>query len=104
MEEVLKNIERGKQVGQSKKIEKNGLYYWFDSAIQKYKGNYRVHISLIKDENIQNEQYDILFTREFENFNAACQCIESYNLTKVTDFSTIKGQKIFNPEFLEEND
>ncbi len=36
-EMIIKKIESGKQLGISKKIEKNGKLFWYEYAIQKVK-------------------------------------------------------------------
>ncbi|NOQ72095.1 MAG: hypothetical protein GQ574_08845 [Crocinitomix sp.] len=101
---LIEKIESGKQRGHSKKTEIEGIIYWCDAAIQKYYGNYRVHVSLIKERNMDQEKYDIYFTREFSTIGEAFLCVKENGQINLEEFSALKGQKIFNASLIEEND
>jgi len=100
MDKLKYIIANGIQIGHSKIVVINRIPFWFDAAIQKYNSSYRVHVSAIKEENMSSENY---FTREFKNIEDAFQCIKENSEIKLIELSVIKGQRIFNPKFLEEN-
>ncbi len=62
MKQVVRDIESGKQRGFSKNTYVNNYSMWCNAAIQKYNRNYRAHVSVIKEENIAQEKYEIYFT------------------------------------------
>ena len=97
-------IEKGKQLGHSKSEISKGVVYWCDAAIQKYNDKYKVHVSIIQDDKMVMEKYDLYFTREFSCLNDAIICMEKYSSIVFTDLTRCKGQKIFNPMINEENE
>jgi len=77
MNKIIQAIENGKQRGASKNIVIKGVTYWADAAIQKYQGLYQVHVSLIKEDKMVSEEYDIYFSRSFHTIEQAFNCIKS---------------------------
>lgn len=96
---IYQKLESGKQLGIEKKIEKNGIFYWYSYAVQKVDGNYVVYECEIAEDNMAMEEYEYekinkyLSVKEVEkNF------IEKYDI-KFSDIKPLKGQHIFNPYF-----
>jgi hypothetical protein len=104
VKELIEEIETGKQRGFSKKVLIEGIAYWCNAAIQKFQGKYKVHVSSIKEENMSLEKYEIYFTREFNHIEDAFACVKENGPIELNEFSVLKGQRIFNPAFNEEND
>ncbi len=104
MNGLVRAIENGKQRGSSKSVTIDGTIIWCSAAIQKYNEKYKAHVSVIKNDNIVTETFDILFTREFITLTEAIECIDTNGCVKFEEFTALKGQKIFCPDFSEENE
>ena len=104
MNNILKALESGKQRGHSKSIEIDGEIIWCDAAIQKYNGKYKAHVSVIKEVNMYAEKYEVYFTREFTTMSESLECIKLNGYVRIEEFSALKGQKIFNQDYNEENE
>ena len=102
MNDLEFSIEKGDQRGVSKNLIIEGISYWSDAAIQKYNNSYVVHVSLIEEQDMTSEKYKKYFTRSYETYELAVSCIEKESEFLISDFSPIKGQLIFNPEYNEE--
>ena len=104
MQKLLKAIESGKQRGFSKSLIINDKIYWCGAAIQKYDGQYKVHVYMIEENKMVREEYDVYFTIGFTSIAQAINCVELNSIIKLSEFSALKGQKMFNPAFNEENE
>lgn len=104
MKQLKGRIESGRQSGYSKNITRDKTSLWCDAAIQKHQENYIVHVSVIKEENMAQEKYEVYFTRKFSKIDDAYKCVEENGFVKLNEFNVLKGQKIFNPNIIEEND
>lgn len=85
MKRLAIEIESSKQIGCPTHITLNGDSLWCDAAIQKHNGNYIAHVSIIKEENMAQEKYDLFFTKEFPSLEDAFRCIEENRFIKFTD-------------------
>ena len=104
MGNLFVQIEKGKQRGATRSIEIDGHMYWCSAGIQKHNKTYKAHVSVIREDNMASENYDVLFTRSFSDLKKAIDCVNSNGHIRFDEFSVVKGQKIFNPEFDEENE
>ena len=104
MEEIVAAIENGKQRGSSRSLERDGTTYWCDAAIQKHDGQYKAHVSVIREENMTCEEFEIFFTRGFSDLQGAIDCVNSNGEIRFDEFAVLRGQRIFNPVFAEENE
>jgi len=104
MNDLLNAIESGKQRGFSKSISIDGMKYCIGSAIQKYQGKYKAHVYKIKESNMDSEIFDVCFTRAFLTLDEAIKCIGDNGDIQFNELTILKGQKLFNPKFDEENE
>jgi len=103
MNELIAAIKAGKQRGYSNDFTIDGDVCYCSAAIQKIDGAFKAHVSIIKESNMTAEVYEVYFTRGFATLESAIRCIEDNGPIKVASFKAIKGQKIFDPFFNEEN-
>ena len=104
MNSLTQAIEEGKQRGHSKFEKIGDEQYLHQAAIQKVNSKYRAHVSKIREQDMACEHYEIYFTREFESLPHAVACIEDNSPINFSDLKPCKGQKIFNANWLEENE
>lgn len=97
-------IESGRQRGCTKSVEIENEIYWCDAAIQKHDGLYFVHLSQIAEKDMAAELYSVYFTRSFDSLDDAINTIENESLFRFDEFVPLKGQLLFRPGILEEND
>jgi len=95
-------IESGKQRGVSRSLTIDSEKLWCDAAIQKHDGVYKAHVSVIRERNMDADNYELYFTRSFSTLKDAVECINSNGHLQFDQFSVLRGNKIFNPEFDEE--
>ncbi|TAA41706.1 hypothetical protein [Corallincola spongiicola] len=104
MKKISEAIEAGKQRGHSGEYSIEGEEYYCSAAIQKYGFVYKAHLSIIKESDMAQEAFKECFTREFSCLKEAIRCIEESGPIKFSLFESLKGQKLFNPAFNEENE
>ena len=95
---IIDSIESGKQRGARLCIESDGVRSWCDAAIQKYEGVYKTHISVIKEQNMEAENYDIYCTLNFADLSKAIDFVNTNGHVRFHQFAALEGQKIFNPK------
>ena len=104
IEALMRSIEEGKQRGCSKFLIIDGISFSCMAAIQKFNDSYKAHVCIIEESKMASEEYKELFTRSFSTLDEAIVCIDTYSLIKFNEFKILKGHKVFDPEFDEEND
>ncbi|MCF2909840.1 hypothetical protein L1285_16060 [Pseudoalteromonas sp. DL2-H2.2] len=104
MSEFISAVEGGKQRGYSGSFIIDGEACYCSAAIQKFRGAYKAHVSIIKVSNLVSETYEVYFTRAMPTLESAIKCVEENGPIRVSSFGALKGQKIFNPSWTEEND
>ena len=104
MKEIFSGIEAGKQRGASGVFSIEGFDCYCSAGIQKVGSTYKAHVSIIREEDMASENFRVLFTREFTSIENAVECIEKNSPIKVSSFHALKGQRLFNPAFNEENE
>lgn len=97
-ETIIKKIESGKQLGISKKIEKNGKLFWYEYAIQKVKKIYYVYVCEIAEEKMAIDEYEYEYEYKYSSFaEVENNFISKYDI-KFSDIKPLKGQYIFSPD------
>ncbi len=96
-EEVIHKIESGKQVGKSILSESNSKKIWLSIGVQKHQGYYIVSIDQIFEHNMASEIFEKEIKCKFLNLQEALEFISKNTDVSADDLSTLKGQRIFNP-------
>jgi hypothetical protein len=97
-EEIVHKIENGKQLGKSILSESNSKKIWLSVGIQKWHGYYMVSIDQIFEHNMASEVFEKEIKCKFLNLLEALEFISKNTGVSTDDLSTLKGQRIFNPE------
>ena len=95
-------IEAGKQVGSTIDSIEAGKIYYNSAAIQKWQGSYRVNLFKVAYDNMDESEVDE--TLEFRSLSEAFGHVEENSPIVIASMGTLKGQKLFDPEFLYSND
>ena len=104
MNDLREAIELGKQRGISSEFFVDGVNLYCGAALQKFGKEYKAHVSIIQENKMAAEVYDVYFTRSFESLDEAINCIDKLSPIKVSQFGALKGQRLFDPEFNEKNE
>lgn len=96
---MKKRLDKGKQQGISKQVDKNGKLYWYSYAVQKINGIYIVYECEIAEENMAAEVYEYENVTKYSSFDEVKEnFVEKYGIT-FADVGPLKGQYLFNPKF-----
>ena len=93
-------LEAGKQIGKSASFGNGNDIFWLSIGIQKWDGEYKLYFFKAKEELMKSlDYYDaegIIKVTHFEELSGLVSALSSFRLSELT---TLKGQKIFNPAF-----
>jgi uncharacterized protein involved in exopolysaccharide biosynthesis len=94
-EQVRAWIERGKQVGRSLSVERDGRAFYLRVAVQKRDAEYTVLVDEIEEARMAEEEYVRDEQRAFESLEAARRFIEETTPVRLDELQPSKGQKWF---------
>lgn len=89
-------LERGKQLGISKRIQKEEKFFWYSYAIQKMDNIYYVYEYEIAEENMAMEEYEYESINKYQSFEEVLQNFSNKYGISIEDIAPLKGQRIFN--------
>lgn len=92
-------LEKGKQIGKTFSFEKDGQIVWSSVAMQKWDNCYLLYIDEIFETNMAGEIYEKEFIQAFTTIEAATEHLETMTSLKFEDLKSLKGRRIFNPDF-----
>lgn len=88
-------IERGKQVGKSLSVERDGRTFYLRVAVQKREAGYAVLVDEIDEVRLAAEEYARDEQRTFASLEEARRFIEETTPVKLDELLPSKGQKWF---------
>jgi hypothetical protein len=94
-EQVRAWIERGKQVGKSLSVERDGRTFYLRVAVQKRQAGYTVLVDEIDETRMAAESYARDEQRAFESLEAARRFIEETTPVRLDELQPSTGQKWF---------
>lgn len=94
-EQVRAWIERGKQVGKSLSVERDGHTFYLRVAVQKLEAGYTVLVDEIDEARMAAEEYARDERRAFDSLEAARRFIEETTPVRLDQLQPSKGQKWF---------
>ena len=99
LDNVRRWIEAGKQVGKHLIVEKNGKNYWLTAGIQKWNGIYKLYLSEIEEDLMEDEDYLVDEINEVHHFEGLAPLMAAKTLIRLEELTPMKGNKAFNPHF-----
>jgi hypothetical protein len=95
-------LNRGRQIGKSGYILREGQRFFLEVALQKINEKYMVYVAEIQEEKMTMDEYDYEEVTIYTTLEAAIEQVESKTIHKFSDLAPCKGQRIFNPSFYSE--
>ncbi len=92
-------IEKGKQLGITKRIFSEGKYFWYEYAVQKVKDLYYVYESEIFEDKMAEDTFEYENISIYDSLDEVKSNVPQKYELRFEDIHILKGQKIFNPYF-----
>ncbi len=97
-EHLHKLIESGRQVGIRLTVTRDGESCYVSLAMQKLRETYHTYCFIIKEKNFDSDEEDLEDHRKWGDLPAAWAHLSKISGLDLTQMTTLKGTKVFNPE------
>ena len=97
---LINLIERERQIGADNEVELGGITYFETAGLQKWKGKYRLSISIFDLSKSDIDDSEVNEVLEFTTLNEAVSYMEKNCSIRFEKMNVCKGSKVFNPENL----
>lgn len=94
---IYQKLQSGKQLGIDKRIDRNGVFYWYCYAVQKADEYYVVYECEIAEDMMAVEEYEYENVAKYLTVEDVEKNFPERYEIKFSDIGPLKGQHIFNP-------